>query len=202
MVDLYSSDAKRPEAAVHNQPGHTHNPFSCFSYRPDNVSFDTQDDGEKIVLLLRAHPITNIPWILAACLLALAPSILTLAPFLSFLPGNFQFVVLLMWYLIVAAFVIESFLGWFFNIYIVTDERVVDIDFINLIYKEDSHANLEDVQEIKASVGGVVGTMFNFGNVSMQTAGAHPTIEFGNVGDPASVVKITRQLQEDRKKIV
>ena len=39
------------------------------------------------------------------------------------------------WYLILAAFIFEEFLGWFFNVNIITDERIVEVDFHNLIYR-------------------------------------------------------------------
>ena len=43
---------------------------------------------------------------------------------------------MLVWYLISIAYFIESFLTWFFNVYFVTDERIIDVDFYNLIYKK------------------------------------------------------------------
>src|SRR3989344_8543948 len=45
-------------------PGHTHNPLTSFSYFPDKVKFVNQDPEERVILLLRKHPITNIRWIL------------------------------------------------------------------------------------------------------------------------------------------
>lgn len=188
MPDLYSTNNQ-------SDSGHTHNPVAAFCYIPDNVKFETQEDHEKVILLLRQHPIVNIPWILTAVLLILAPNILQYFPLLSFLPVNFQFVAILFWYLIVLAFVIESFLSWYFNVYIVTDERIVDVDFVNLIYKEISDAQIEDVQEINHSVGGVVGTFLNFGDVKIQTASALPNFEFENVPNPGRVAKIIGELK-------
>lgn len=195
MPELYSAEEPVEKVTTHdksrhNLAGHNHNPLSSFCYRPDNVHFETQDSNEKIVLLLRQHPIVNIPWIFIALLMILAPIVLTSFPLISFLPTNLQFVALTFWYLIVTAFVIESFLSWFFNIYIVTDERIVDIDFHNLIYKEVSDAKISSIQEVNHSVGGVVGTLFNFGDIRIQTAGAVPTFDFLNVSNPARVVQI------------
>lgn len=185
--------------ALHELQGHTHNPLSSFCYRPDNVRFETQDAHEKIVLLLRQHPIVNIPWILIALVLVFAPIILGAFPLIDFLPERYQFISIVIWYLVVTAFVIESFLSWFFNIYIVTDEKIVDIDFHNLIYKEVSDAKISSIQEVNHSVGGVIGTMFNFGHIKIQTAGAVPTFDFLNVSEPARVVRIIGELRQEEE---
>ena len=59
--------------ARHKIAGHTHNPIAAFCYYPDSANFVEADNEEKIVLILRRHPITNIKWILTAILMILAP---------------------------------------------------------------------------------------------------------------------------------
>lgn len=206
MPEVYTSDEPQVEKdlhargeARHNLAGHTHNPLSSFCYRPDNARFETQDRNEKIILLLRQHPLVNVPWVLITLVLVFAPIVLGYFPLIDFLPERFQFISIIMWYLVVSAFVIESFLSWFFNIYILTDERVVDIDFHNLIYKEVSDAKISNIQEVNHSVGGVIGTLFNFGHIKIQTAGAVPTFDFLNVSDPARVVRIIGELRQEEE---
>lgn len=212
MPDLYKSETKKedtqkvlkPEGkSRHSESGHTHNPLAAYSYCPDNVSFETQDSQEKVILFLRKHPITNLPWILLAVLLAFAPAILTSFPLLSFLPVNFQFVALLLWYLVVTAFVLESALTWFFNVYIVTDERIIDVDFLNLIYREITEAKIDKIQDVTHSVGGVVRTIFNYGDVVIQTAGTAQNLEFEAVPEPAEVTKIIQELRiEEEQEVI
>jgi uncharacterized membrane protein YdbT with pleckstrin-like domain len=182
-----------------SSPMHTHNPLSAFCYEPHGIRFETQDERERIVLLLRQHPIVNVPWILMAILLAVAPSFLSAFPLLDFLPVNFQFVSILFWYLIVLAFVVESALSWFFNVYIVTDERIVDVDFVNLIYREISEANIDDIQEVNSIMGGVPATVFNYGNVRIQTSSANPTFEFDRVPNPTRVTEVINRLREEEE---
>lgn len=203
MPDIYISDDPEQEAPKttdpHHVPGHSHNPFSAFFHFPDRVKFETQEKGEKVVLMLRKHAITNVPWILIAVLLALAPNVLAFFPLLDFLPLRFQIVALIFWYLIVTAFVLESFLTWFFNVYIVTDERVVDIDFNNLIYREVTDAKLDKIQDVTYTMGGVVRTVFNYGDVLIQTAGTVPSIEFEAVPNPAEVARILQELRTEEE---
>jgi len=41
--------------------GKTKNPIAIYAPNPEGLIFDSQEKGEKIILLLRAHPITFVP---------------------------------------------------------------------------------------------------------------------------------------------
>lgn len=181
----------------------TRNPLAAFSFFPVHADFSNKDPEEKIILILRKHPITNFRWVMIAILMLLAPMVLRFIPLFDFLPVNFQLVGMMMWYLIVAAFVFEEFLGWFFNVYIITDERVFDVDFINLTYREVTDANIDQIQDVTVQVGSAIRTIFNYGHVLIQTAAEVPQIEFLDVPQPDRVARILRQLrvQEEQEKI-
>ena len=204
MADLYVSADKPSEikskSSAHSAPGHSHNPLSAYCYLPDNISFETKEKDEKVILFLRPHIITNVPWIIIATVLFLAPSVLSNFPLLSFLPDKFQVVAVLGWYLVATAFVIENFLSWFFDAYIVTDRRIVDVNFYNLIYREVSESEVTRVQDVTYKLGGVVRTMFNYGDVFIQTAGTVPNFEFMGVPNPSRVVEIVQDLQGGEQK--
>ncbi len=120
--------------------------------------------------------------------------ILSYFPILSFLPEKFRFVAVLIWYAISVAYALESFLDWFFNVCVVTDETVFDVDFTNLIYREISETDLDHIQDVTVRMRGVVRTMFDYGDVFIQTAGEVPRIEFEAVPHPDRVAKILREL--------
>lgn len=175
------------------------NPLAPFGFLPNNVDFETRDGEEKVILLLRRHPITNLRWIVVSILMSLAPLLLKYFPVMDLLPASFEFVSLLGWYMLVFAYVFENFLGWFFAVSIVTDERIVDIDFYNLIYKEVSDTNLDKIQDVTYSVSGVLGTLLNYGNVLIQTAGEVPRFEFKSVPRPGRVAEILQKLREEEE---
>ncbi len=207
MPDVFVSEQKniKPKAPkeIHRQALHSHNPLAAYCYFPDNVRFVAKDSNERIVLFLRRHPVTNIGWILIVVLMFLAPMVLDKFPILEFLPENFQFIAVLVWYMVTIAFAFESFLDWFFSVYIVTDERIFDVDFVNLIYREISEANIDQIQDVTSAMGGVVRTLFNYGDILIQTASEVPRIEFEAVPHPDQVAKILRELrvEEEEEKI-
>jgi len=188
-----------PREKVYQIVGTSLNPLSAFVARPKKTNFETQYDGEEVILLLRRHLITNLSWLLLAVLLVFAPILVINFPFINFLPSRFQFIFLLMWYLFVFAYTLESFLSWYFNVYIITDERVVDVDFYNLAYKEISDAEIENIEDVTLVMGGATQTIFNFGNVRIQTAGQVPEFCFELVPQPAKIVDVLKQLQIEEK---
>jgi membrane protein YdbS with pleckstrin-like domain len=181
----------------------TKNPFEAYCPRPMNVFFDSQERAEQVILLLRRHPVTQIPWILIAIGLFFAPILFSLVPFFNFLPARFSVAALILWYLLVTGFVIESVLTWFFNVYIITDERIIDVDFLSLIYKNISAAKIDNIEDVTAETGGAVRSIFNFGTVKIQTAGANAEIAFEDVPHPSKVTRLLNELllEEEREKI-
>lgn len=199
--DSSALDANVPPDSrdIEGKPKHSHNPFTSFCYYPENFGFATQDPKEKVILLLRRHPITNIPWIVIAIVMFFAPFVLTNFPLLSFLPLRFQFVGILIWYLLLLAYVFESFLDWYFNVNIITDERVIDVDFVNLIYREMTDADLGKIQDSTVILGGVIRAIFNFGDLQIQTAGEIPEIEFTDIPNPDEASRVLHNLRDNVK---
>ncbi len=135
-------------------------------------------------------------------LLAL-PLLLRFIGFYDWLPATFQFVTMLGWYTIIIGYALEKFLMWFFNIYIVTDERVIDVDFYNLLFKRISEAKLENIEDITFSNSGILQSIIDYGEVRIQTAAEIPQIEFENVPHPEKVAKFLSEmlLQEEQEKL-
>lgn len=163
--------------------------------KTQKIIFEGQEEGEKVVLLMRQHPLTNISWLATSLLMFAVPTVLTSLKLLEFLPTNFLFVAILSWYLATSGLMLEKLLSWLFNVYIVTDKRIIDIDFFNLIHKQVSYTELDKIQDITYSTGGVIGTLFNWGDVLIQTAGASPNFDFLKVPQPALVVEKIKELQ-------
>lgn len=189
-----------PEKAPKTEPqradiqGHSHNKLASFCLYPDDVDFETRDKKEQIVLLVRRHMITNLKWVLTTLLLLMGPTVIGLLGVFEMLPLGFPLVISLAWYLVTSAYAIENFLDWYFSVQFITTSRVVDVDFYNLIDKRVSDAELEKIQDVSYTTGGFIRTMFNFGNVLVQTAAEVSEFEFEDVPNPEKVAKIINDL--------
>jgi len=178
--------------------------LTAFAVNPQGLRFETQEEQAVVILFLRQSFIVNIPWILITILLLISPTVIFPRLFsllsLSFLlPSSYFLVGTLFWYVATFGFALASFIGWFFNIYIVTNERVVDIDFLYLLYKKFSEAELVKIQDINYTAGGLLETLFNYGNVTIETAGESPNINFELIPYPERVVETIRALSEQNE---
>ena len=178
-------------------------PWSSFAAKPRWTAFSTQAPDEEILLLLRKHPLTQLGWIFVAIVIAVIPVIFSGIPFLEFLPPLYHFAVVLGWYMLLAGFVMESFLTWYFNVYIITDERIIDVDFLSLIYQNISSAKIDNIEDVTATKGGALRSVFDFGKVQIQTAAEKREFEFEDVPHPSKVTKLLNELmiEEEVEKI-
>lgn len=200
MPTLYQAPTKPTKKPTKADVSARMSPLTAFAVNPYGVRFETQEADEQVILFLRQHLIVNVPWIALTILFLLAPSILfplILKSLPAPLPLGYVLVGTLSWYLVTVGFALFNFLHWFFNIYIVTNERVIDIDFQYLLFKRFSQAELERIQDISYTAGGIFATVFHYGNVYVQTAGEMPNLEFLAVPRPDKVVEKIRSLMEN-----
>ena len=176
--------------------------LSSFWFNPEGCSFPNQEKGEKIVLLLRPHLVTLVPPFVLVVLLFLLPpvSFFVLAilgiEISQIIPARFIGFTVLAYYLFLFGFSFLRFLIWYFNIFLVTNERVIDFDFHRFLHKEISDCMLSKIQDVTSQMIGPTHTFFNYGHVLIQTAAETPVFEFQNVPHPDLVVKeISKQIR-------
>jgi hypothetical protein len=173
----------------------SHNPISAFNYYPRRVNFRNKDPEEKVILLLRKHPITNLGWISLTFILVILPPFISAMPFLDGVPFRFVLLAGMIWYLLTFVYAFEAFLNWYFSVNIITDERIFDFDFYNLTYRKVTDVNIDKIQDVTVSIAGGIGTVFNFGDVLVQTAAEITEIDFDNIPQPDKVAKILREMR-------
>jgi uncharacterized membrane protein YdbT with pleckstrin-like domain len=166
----------------------SHTLLHSFCIRPP-VKFETQMPDEEVILVLRAHPITQIGWIINGfvfliILLVINPFI---APFLN--PGQSIYLNIFLLVMILN-YLYFNFLNYFFHVGIITNQRIVDIDFHGVAYKEFTTTRLDRVEDITSKSGGFIASIFNFGDIFIQTAGSEANIEFHKVANPQVVATI------------
>lgn len=178
--------------------------LKSFIPKPKKISFELQDRDEEVVLVLRQHPVTQLK---AALLLVLGfffvPLLFKISGLLSVLPPNYVFALYVFLISVFLGLVLRSFLLWFFNVYIITDERIIDVDFLSMIYKNISTAKIDNIEDVTNTSSGVMSSIFDYGTILVQTAGEKTEFEFENVPHPAKVAKLLNELilEEEREKL-
>lgn len=187
-----------PDIFTEKKHSHLH-VFAAYCENPPNLALADKMDKEEILLFLRKHFITNVPWITIAIILTLAPIILILANSLdliniNFLPTNYASLIIVFYYFLVSGYIFANYLTWFYNISLVTTNRIIDIDFSAIVIKNVAATKLAQVEDVSNSQVGVIRSIFDYGDVLVQTAAAKDEFDFLAVPHPERVIKIINNL--------
>jgi membrane protein YdbS with pleckstrin-like domain len=162
-------------------------------FNPTKCSFYGMDKDEEILLLLRRDLITNLGWVIITLLLVFTPFVagtifnsLGVDP-LRQLPIGLLIVLTLFWYIFAFGYLFVNFLNWFFNVHLVTNKRVVDMDFSGILYRNIADAPLNTIQDVTHTISGAAEILFNYGTVYIQTAGEQRELEFAGIPEPARI---------------
>lgn len=163
---------------------------------------------EHIVFKLHRHPLTFIPIILLFIVMLLVPIgvyslIATLYP--NLLAENtpiYAFAVLLAstYYLLSYVFFYVRFIDYYLDMWVVTNDRVVDIEQHGLFNRVITELDLFRIQDVTANINGIFGTLFRYGDLVVTTASASTSIIFKNIPNPNEIREhLIRLADEDRK---
>lgn len=206
MTDSHKHRRKRIEdySEVMKNEKTSNNFFKTFIPKPNNIHINIQDKDEKIVLVLRQHLITQVKkaFTLIAALI-LIPLVLSFSGFMGALPNKFASAFDIFWVILAFGLLTRSFLSWFFNVYVVTDERVIDVDFDSVIHYNVASAKIENIQDVTTKTMGPLAAIFNYGSILIQTAGEKNEFEFDHIPQPAKITKLLNELilEEERERI-
>lgn len=164
--------------------------------------FPSQSENEKIYLVVREH------WVYFALkaaiwlfFLGLYIAVRIFGP--AYFPlvfedtaGQIIALVLDVYLLILILTIFMLWVLYYLNMQIITAVRIVDVDQVGLFSHTASELHIEKIEDVTSEVNGIIGTVFNYGNVYIQTAGATEHFEFTNVPNPALIQKMVHDLYE------
>jgi hypothetical protein len=196
------------EAAVPAPTGHPgFNTFCTFAHNPQGLTFAEQKENERIVVFLRRHFVTNVPWMIISLLLLIVPFLVTFVLQTSgfsfaFLPTRFLIILGMFYYLIVFGYAFANFTSWFYNISMITQERVVDVDFTNLSQVNVGTTKLDDIENVEFTQPGFFAGFFNYGTVVAKSIAGEDHFAFTRVPKPARIADILGEIIGKKEKKV
>ena len=157
--------------------------------------------------LLRRHPFTFIPRVLFFFVLLALPMVLlilmnVLFPVLFTHQIYFPLIVLggSAYLLFTLLFFYTEFTDYYLDIWIITNDRIIDMEQFGLFSKTVSEIDLFRIQDVTTDVHGIFATFFNYGTVTITTASTNTNLVFRNISDPNKIRnELIRLSHEDRK---
>jgi hypothetical protein len=148
-------------------------PFSSFQAFPKNYNFYGKDPEEEVVIVVRAHWIYLLTYLLTIFLLIFIP-------FTLFLLSN-QYAVLgtplmytgvmILSFGFIVSVIVTAIVKWYYTVTIVTDKRIIVLNVVNVFSHTYGEAQLEKIEDITTQKLGLIGTLFRAGDVHVDTAG-------------------------------
>lgn len=191
-------DKDAPTHMYNHITQHKLTPFSALSMYPENIVFQDQEQNENIILLVRRHFVTNVPWITTSLILIiLIPFILPLAaliiPFLH-ISLFAQTALILFGYIVLYGYVLINFSIWYFNVTLITNMRIIDVDITGILFRNVAETKLNLVQDVSYTQIGVIRSFFDYGDILIQTAGEFLNFNIDRAPNPAEIIQIIGEL--------
>lgn len=168
-----------------------------------DVHFPGQHRGEQVILLLRRHPFVFIVTVVYFLLLALLPvgvRLLFPGSLLQGLQGTAWGILITIglsaYYLFVWLFFTFAFVDYYLDMWMITDERIINVEQVGLFNRVISEQRLVRVQDVTSEVKGLFPTFLNYGQVFVQTAGERERFVFEQVSEPDLVKKVVLQASQ------
>lgn len=147
---------------------------------------------EKLILVQRRHPWVFILPVAAALIFGIISSIasLLILPFVLLYLHLFIPVVFLL-FIFISSVTIKTVVNWYFNLYIVTNRKIIEVTFKPLSSREIDEVLLDQVKctEIDARTGGIINELLDMGDVTItfDRPTHHEEFLFSNVQNPKRV---------------
>jgi len=152
------------------------------------------DSDEEMIRIVRQHPIVLAKTIIINGLIILLDFF-----FIAFLfaKGLWGIIVFLVFLIFPSFFIFRRWRIWANNVFIITSKRVIDVDQNSLFSKEVSECNYEKIQDVSFTIKGIFATLFNFGEIRIQTAGTQANLEIRSIKDPQRIQEIITDAQRE-----
>ncbi|RLC36775.1 hypothetical protein DRH29_03840 [candidate division Kazan bacterium] len=164
--------------------------------------FSGQREDEEILMVLNKH------WYTIAMPLAKGIVIIFLSFLIpiwtGFMGTIFSYaagaIVYYLWIMFWIGYILYEYYQWYRDKFIITDHRIIDIDQKGLFTRRVSEIELDRIQNVTYTVAGFFQTLFNFGTVTIQSAGNNE-LTLRQIADPATyqreITTLVKKVTED-----
>ncbi|MEI7578985.1 MAG: hypothetical protein WCJ58_02970 [bacterium] len=182
--------------------------FGVMDIYPVGMRFATQNPGEVVYIKARSHVLTNFGWLFNTLVAFVIPVFLIIifnsteiifgnstgykffgvflqqiGDVFALLPLFFWITAALIYFSSIVTYALINFTNWYYNIYLVTNERLMHIRIEVFSGKHIVEATLNSVEEISERDIGFFPTIFHYGDIRVQTEAHKSTFFFKSVPD-------------------
>lgn len=170
-------------------------------------NFPNQKPNEHVLMFLRRHWIAVFKIIAMTAFFAIFPALIYigLENYTGFLEVEsyraFFTIMVSAFYLFVILYGFANFVDYYLDVWIVTNERIINIEQKGLFAREISEKELGNMQDITSDVDGFWATILNYGDVYIQTAAEKERFVFKQIPFADEVARRISNLVAEYQKL-
>ena len=146
------------------------------------------------MVIIRKFPLVFILPIIFSAVFIIAPFFFLYPLFHWSSWGVGIFFVLLIICLLLA---LRTFIIYSFNVFVITNQRIIDIDQAGLFDRTVSETTYDKIQDVSFRRKGISQTVWHYGSVVIQTAGQQANIELTGVKSPEKIQQLITEIQKE-----
>jgi uncharacterized membrane protein YdbT with pleckstrin-like domain len=127
--------------------------------------FPGQHPDEEVILVVRQHPVVlrrQLIYGMLAILLGLVPLMIwPLSQIALYIAAGMPLLVIMYWF--------YYWIGWNYSVYIVTNQRLIDIKQKGFFNRKVSEVGFDRVQSINYHINGIQAALLKFGDITVHT---------------------------------
>jgi len=153
-------------------------------------------EGEEVIRVVRKHWASFIWPVVKTFLVLVIPFLLS-----AFLFSNYIGVIIFfVWVSIGLGYGLYQWICWYFDHFIITNMRIVNIDQKTLFARSVSESGLANIQDVTYEINGFLASLFNYGTVKVMTASNNDSLKMLAIENPKKVQEIIMELHNKSKK--
>jgi len=156
-----------------------------------------REDEEVVDIMFKHWYVIAAPMLKAISIILLSFAVPIWLHFTAFIfTYGITTVIYYFWMVFWIGYMVYQYINWYRDQFIITTQRLINIDQRSLLHRRVAEVELDKVQNITHIIKGLPSTIFNFGTVIVQSSGANDLL-LEQVSSPASIQEdITRLVKE------
>ncbi len=160
--------------------------------------------GEHVVAIIRRHWFILFKDIFGLAVIFLIPFFLVPLVFGTLTQGGainasggFVLFFASLWSLIIWNLIFFRWTDYYYDVWILTSDRIIDIDQRGLFHRDVATLfDLNHIEDVKTILSGVIGNIFNFGKIQIQTAATRDEFVIDGIANPVHFERLIRDTQQ------
>lgn len=149
-------------------------------------------DGEQVIYLGHRFALIHWPWMALSFILIVGPF------FFLFPLFNLGWIGVVIFFCLIAfgiVFALRQLVKWYYTVFVVTPERIIDMDQKGLFDRTVSPVPFQNIQGVAFRMKGLFQTIFKYGTVIIETTQGDVKIEVRKVRHPHVLEQLIDELR-------